>query len=156
LVDLLCKRVYAFKVLLKQGHLASKHTTACFGYAPCPEYGDVIDEPPATQYAVENVKLPELELPLIQDVVQDDSVDDFVPDSPKQRLHPASTGEPTSASASSPNQLVISEGLSARLTSIDSNPERSDLLLTTSCGPPSLSHHPQPSRFDPALHLYQK
>jgi hypothetical protein len=120
LVDLSCKRVYAFKVLLKQGHLVSKQTTACLGYVPCPEYGDVIDEPRAIQYAVEMVKLPELEPFLVQDVVQDDTVDDFVPESPKLP-HPASTGEPSTASASSSHQLVISEDLGARLTSIDSN-----------------------------------
>lgn len=120
LVDLSCKRVYAFKVLLKQGHLTSKQTMACLGYVLCPEYGDVINEPHAIRYAVEMVKLPELELSLVQDVVQDDSVDDFVPESEKPP-HPASTGEPTTTSASSPHQLVISEDLSARLTSIDSN-----------------------------------
>jgi hypothetical protein len=120
LVDLSCKRVYAFKVLLKQGHLTSKQTMACLGYVLCPEYGDVINEPHAIRYAVEMVKLPELELSLVQDVVQDDSVDDFVPESEKPP-HPASTEEPTTTSASSPHQLVISEDLSARLTSIDSN-----------------------------------
>lgn len=120
LVDLSCKRVYAFKVLLKQGYLASKQTMACLGYVLCPEYGDVIDEPRAIQYAVEMVKLPELELSLVQDVGQDDSVDDFVPESPKLP-HPASTGEPTTTSASSPHQMVVSEDLNARLTSIDSN-----------------------------------
>jgi hypothetical protein len=45
LVDLSCLRVYAFKILLKQGHLASKKTMACLGYVLCPEYGDLIDEP---------------------------------------------------------------------------------------------------------------
>jgi hypothetical protein len=118
LVDLSCNRVYAFKVLLKQGHLASKKTMACLGYVLCPEYGDVIDELRPVQYAVEKVQLPELELLVIQDSIQDDSVDDFVPES----LKPSPQAIPpiTTMGALAP-QLVIPEDLNARLTSIDLN-----------------------------------
>jgi len=93
---------------------------ACLGYVLCPEYGDIIDEPRAIQYAVEKVKLPELGPFVVQDIVHDDSVDDLVPGSPKLPLQ-ASVGEPTTTVAASSHQLVVSEDLHARLNSIDSN-----------------------------------
>ena len=119
LVDLSCKRVYAFKVLLKQRR-ASKQTMACLGYVLCPEYGDVIDEPCDIRYAVEKVKLPDLEPFVVQDAAYEDSVDDFVPGPPNLPLQ-ASIGEPATTVAASPHQLVVSEDLHVRLTSIDSN-----------------------------------
>jgi hypothetical protein len=111
LVDLSCNRVYAFKVLLKQGHLVNKKTMACLGYVLCPDYGDVIDETRVVQYAVEKVKFPGLESFVAQDLVQDDSVDDFVPESPKP-----SPGAPPGASSA---QLGLPGDFNARLTSID-------------------------------------
>ncbi|KAF9925242.1 hypothetical protein FBU30_004960 [Linnemannia zychae] len=90
LVDLSCRRVYGFKVLLTTGSTRDKQTTAALGYAPCPLYSanssgdaqreemfniDDLEERPI-QYAVEKVVFPEIEEeePLV--VVEDDDVDD--------------------------------------------------------------------------------
>jgi hypothetical protein len=117
LVDLSCNRVYAFKVLLKQGHRVTKKTMACLGYVLCPEYGDVIDECRDIKYAFERVKFPQLESLAVQDVINEDNIDDFIPDS----SHPHLQGTP---GASSGPQSVIPETLNERLTSIDSSLSR--------------------------------
>ncbi|KAF9912888.1 hypothetical protein EC991_007500 [Linnemannia zychae] len=90
LVDLSCRRVYGFKVLVTTGSTCAKRTTATLGYAPCPLYStskgddsrtmDVFDiddlEERPIQYAVESDVFPELEAaePIV--VVEDDDVDD--------------------------------------------------------------------------------
>jgi hypothetical protein len=65
------------------------------------------------------VKLPELEALVVQDVVQDDSVDDFLPEPsmPSQ----ATPEVPIMTTATSAPQLVIPDDLNVRLTSIDSS-----------------------------------
>ncbi|KAF9134277.1 hypothetical protein BGW39_007587 [Mortierella sp. 14UC] len=90
LVDLSCRRVYGFKVLVTAGSASEKKTTATLGYAPCPLYStasgdnvqtkdfldiDDLEERPI-QYAVESDVFPELEAeePIV--VVEDDDVDD--------------------------------------------------------------------------------
>jgi hypothetical protein len=117
LVDLSCRRVYAFKILLKQGRRATKHTFGCLGYVLCPNYGDIINESRPIRYALETVKLPDLEPFLAPEVVTDDTVDDVVPEPPK----PAA--ESTAPSGSSA-QMVLPEDLNRRLTSIESNLSR--------------------------------
>ncbi|KAG0213909.1 hypothetical protein BGX33_002593 [Mortierella sp. NVP41] len=90
LVDLSCRRVYGFKVLLTTGSTQEKRTTATLGYASCPLYStgsgddastknylDIADlEERPIQYAIETDVFPELEPdePLV--VVEDDDVDD--------------------------------------------------------------------------------
>jgi hypothetical protein len=120
LVDLSCNRVYAFKILLKQGRLASRKTMACLGYVLCPEYGDVIDEYRDVQYAVEKVKFPELEYLVAQEVVQDDPVDDFISDPQTPLLQP-DPETPTVTAIPSASRLIVSDDLNVRLASIDSS-----------------------------------
>jgi hypothetical protein len=120
LVDLSCNRVYAFKILLKQGRLASRKAMACLGYVLCPEYGDVIDEYRDVQYAVEKVKFPELEYVVAQEVVQDDPVDDFISDPQTPLLQPDPEA-PTVTAIPSASRLIVSDDLNVRLASIDSS-----------------------------------
>jgi hypothetical protein len=90
LVDLSCRRVYGFKVLLTTGSTQEKRTTATLGYAPCPLYStgsgddgrtkdflnvDNLEERPI-QYAVETDVFPEVEPSEPLAVVEDDDVDD--------------------------------------------------------------------------------
>ncbi|KAG0021682.1 hypothetical protein BGZ82_011273 [Podila clonocystis] len=76
LVDLSCRRVYGFKVLLMQGSNRSKKTTAALGYAPCPIYGEGNLEERPIRYADEKSVFPELEPEEVLNVVSDDDVDD--------------------------------------------------------------------------------
>ncbi|KAF9271416.1 hypothetical protein BGZ68_003675, partial [Mortierella alpina] len=76
LVDLSCRRVYGFKVLLMQGSARPKKTTAALGYAPCPIYGEEELEVRPIRYAEEKTVFPQLELEAISNVVVDDEVDD--------------------------------------------------------------------------------
>ncbi|KAG0353493.1 hypothetical protein BG005_007234 [Podila minutissima] len=76
LVDLSCRRVYGFKVLLMQGSSRSKKTTATLGYAPCPIYGEGNLEERPIRYADEKSLFPELEPEEVLNVVSDDDVDD--------------------------------------------------------------------------------
>ncbi|KAG0279443.1 hypothetical protein BGZ95_001209 [Linnemannia exigua] len=90
LVDLSCRRVYGFKVLLTNGSACDKRTTSAMGYAPCPLYStgtgdnaiernildiDDLEERPI-QYAVESDVFPEIEIEEPVVVVEDDDVDD--------------------------------------------------------------------------------
>ncbi|KAH7032507.1 hypothetical protein BKA57DRAFT_400636 [Linnemannia elongata] len=76
LVDLSCRRVYGFKVLLMQGSSRSKKTTAALGYAPCPIYGEGNLEERPIRYADEKSLFPELESEEVLNVVSDDDIDD--------------------------------------------------------------------------------
>ena len=145
LVDRSCRTVYAFKVLIQQGKKVTKKTMACLGYVLCPEYGDVVpNEKRPVQYAIEKVKFPELEVPDIQELVTDDSTDDFVPEPTK--LFPAATASVpagVAAGTSSTAQLAVPEEFTTRLTSIDSNLARIatalELLVTHMVPKPSAS-----------------
>ena len=119
LVDSSCRTVYAFKVLIQEGKKVTKKTMGCLGYVLCPEYGDVVGhEKRPVQYAIEKVKSPQLEAPVLQEFVIDDSIDDFVPEP-----EPAAAGAvPVDAAAStSTAQFSVPEEFTARLASIDSN-----------------------------------
>jgi hypothetical protein len=121
LVDLSCRRVYAFKIVMKEGNLVGTKRFSCLGYVLCPSYGDSPKASRPIRYAVENVKLPELEPYVVQSLPTDDEADDFVPEPPA----PDRPINGTNASATAPGgQLVISENLERRLTSIDSNLSR--------------------------------
>ena len=118
LVDVSCRRVYAFKILLKQGRRASKHTFGCLGYVRCPNYGEPINETRSIRYALERVKLPDLEPFVVQEVVTDDTVDDdVVPE-------PATESVPAVLSTAPAAPIVVSGDLNTRLASIDSNLSR--------------------------------
>ncbi|KAF8517482.1 hypothetical protein JB92DRAFT_2829023 [Gautieria morchelliformis] len=121
LVDLSCRRVYAFKIVMKEGKLVSTKRFGCLGYVLCPSYGDTPKVSRPICRAVEKVKLPKLEPYAVPPFPTDDDLDDFVPEPPVP-VHPInSTTAPASASG---GQLVISEDLERRLTSIDSNLSR--------------------------------
>ncbi|KAF9940552.1 hypothetical protein BGZ67_007362 [Mortierella alpina] len=61
LVDLSCRRVYGFKVMLELGSMFAEKLSATVGYAPCPLYGgDDLDTRPI-QYAVENNTMPKVQ-----------------------------------------------------------------------------------------------
>jgi hypothetical protein len=118
LVDLSCRRVYAFKILLKEGNTVPVKRFACLGYVLCPDYGNIIKETRPISYATETVKLPSLEPYPVQEVELDDTLDDYKPPiTPKPKLR-----SPTSPSlAGSGSASFIPEELNSRLTSINSN-----------------------------------
>lgn len=117
LVDLSCRRVYAFKILLKQSRLIAKQTYGCLGYALCPDYGDRIDESRSIRYAVEQVKLPDLEPFTTEEFAADDTVDDIIPEPPK----PTAESTPVITPGASSSQVILSHDLNQRLASIDSS-----------------------------------
>ncbi|KAE9402486.1 hypothetical protein BT96DRAFT_937140 [Gymnopus androsaceus JB14] len=73
LVDLSCRRLYAFKILITQ-NLSGGQEYACLGYVACPEYGDFYKETRPIRYAVETVKFPELAPYVSQELILDDNV----------------------------------------------------------------------------------
>lgn len=117
LVDLNCQRVYAFKVLVKQEKLIEKKTRACLGYVLCPEYGEATESKPI-KYATEKIKFPTLEPETEETVLEDDLVDDWVPEpeKPKEAAVPNGTG-----SVAGGGVFVMPEALERRLASIDEN-----------------------------------
>ncbi|KAF9004337.1 hypothetical protein BDQ17DRAFT_458456 [Cyathus striatus] len=117
LIDLSCRRVYAFKVILHDGKKVDKKRFGCMGYMLCPEYGRVIDSPRTIQYATESAKLPDLEPYTIPSFEIDDTVDDHGPE-----VHSGSSNSGNSVSTGSAGvQLVVPEELNRRLSSIESS-----------------------------------
>jgi hypothetical protein len=117
LVDLSCRRVYAFKVLLQQGPHAAKQTYACLGYVLCPDYENGAKKLRPISYAVEQVKFPDLEPFTAPEFPADDTVDDVVQDPPQ----PAKGSTLTAPSTVPPLQVIPSQELTQRLASIDSS-----------------------------------
>jgi hypothetical protein len=116
LIDLSCRRVYAFKILMKEGNKVPVKRLACLGYVLCPDYGNIINETRPISYAIETVKLPPLEPYPVQEIVLDDTLDDFKPPIP-----PKSTSPTSDASSGSGSASFIPVELNSRLVSIDSN-----------------------------------
>ncbi|KAF8937594.1 hypothetical protein BGZ58_002459 [Dissophora ornata] len=79
LVDLSCRRVYGFKVLLYHGSMTPVRECATLGYAPCPLYGGEGLESRPIQYAEETKILPNVIHRDPTVVVEDDTFDDDVP-----------------------------------------------------------------------------
>ncbi|KAF9104189.1 hypothetical protein BGX27_010207 [Mortierella sp. AM989] len=79
LVDLSCKRVYGFKILLYHGSMTPARETACLGYCPCPLYGGDDLETHPIQYAIEEDNTPEVVYREPTVVIEDDTVDDDIP-----------------------------------------------------------------------------
>ncbi|KAF8486676.1 hypothetical protein JB92DRAFT_3022651 [Gautieria morchelliformis] len=121
LIDLSCRRVYAFKIVMKEGKLVTTKRFGCLGYVLCPNYGGTPKASRPIRDAVEKVKLPKLEPYVVQPFPTDDKLDDFVPEPPAPDRPINGTNAPASTSG---GQLVISENLERRLTSIDSNLSR--------------------------------
>ena len=118
LVDLSCRRVYAFKILMKEGERVPVKRLTCLGYVLCPDYGDIINETRPISYATERVKLPSLEPYPVQETVLDDTLDDFKPPVPPKPTSPISDVSPAAGSGSA---SFIPVELNSRLASIDSN-----------------------------------
>ncbi|CAO3574124.1 unnamed protein product [Mortierella alpina] len=62
LIDLSCRRVYGFKVMLELGSMFTEKLSATVGYAPCPPYGGDGLETRPIQYAVESVVMPKVHI----------------------------------------------------------------------------------------------
>ncbi len=130
LVDISCRRVYAFKIIVKQGKKIdeAKRRFGCMGYALCPEYGDVVQNGKTRPvcYATEVVRLTKLEEYVEEDLPQDDTVDDFKPPVPPKPVSPALNGIAASGSNGMHNAGMGAPGfnsieLNNRLASIDVN-----------------------------------
>ncbi|KAF8165688.1 hypothetical protein B0H34DRAFT_763057 [Crassisporium funariophilum] len=122
LVDFSCRRVYAFKILIKEGNKVPVKRFACLGYVLCPNYGDTVNKTRPISYATETVKLPQLEPYPVEEYPQDDSLDDFKPPIPPKPSTPITEVPPASASMSGQNYIPVE--LNNRLASIDSNLSR--------------------------------
>ncbi|KAF9351621.1 hypothetical protein BGX26_010414 [Mortierella sp. AD094] len=102
LVDLSCKRVYGFKVIMKHGSNTQVKYSGCLGYAPCPLYGGDGLETRPIQYADEEEEKIELVTEHRDEVVvvEDDTYDDDVVPVPT----PAAT---TAAAEVAENEAVV-------------------------------------------------
>ncbi|TFK24662.1 hypothetical protein FA15DRAFT_619096 [Coprinopsis marcescibilis] len=122
LVDISCRRVYAFKILLEEGKAKEPKRFACLGYALCPEYGDVTQKKRPISYATEYVKMPQLEPYTPLSFPVDDTVDDFKPPiPPKPPLRTLSSSNGVSSPVGTTNGYQLPEELNQRLASLDSN-----------------------------------
>ncbi|KAF9581447.1 hypothetical protein BGW38_001521 [Lunasporangiospora selenospora] len=88
LVDLSCRRVYGFKMLLERGSTSRKNNSVAMGYAACPIYESHVDEDGEVvketemrpiRYADEKIKCPEVEVTDALKVIEDDGYDDEKP-----------------------------------------------------------------------------
>ncbi|KAF9557750.1 hypothetical protein CPC08DRAFT_710161 [Agrocybe pediades] len=79
LVDVSCRRVYAIKVMLKEGKHVGNPRIGCIGYVLCPEYGPAIAEKREIKYAEELVKLAPMQPCILPVYPQDDDYDDDRP-----------------------------------------------------------------------------
>ena len=123
LIDLSCRRVYAFKILMKEGKTVPVKRFACLGYVLCPEYGNIINETRPISYATEIVKFPSLEPYPVQEVVLDDTLDDFKPPVTPKPTSPTGTSDAPSGFGLA-SATGIPEELNSRLVSIDSSLSR--------------------------------
>ena len=123
LIDLSCRRVYAFKILLKEGKTVPVKRFACLGYVLCPEYGNIINETRPISYATETVSFPSLEPYPVQEVVLDDTLDDFKPPVTPKPTSPTGTSDAPSGFGLA-SATGIPEELNSRLVSIDSSLSR--------------------------------
>jgi hypothetical protein len=129
LVDISCRRVYAFKVLLHEGKRVpeEKRRFACLGYVLCPDYGDAIPgKTRPASYATETVRLPPLQPYVPVEYPADDKVDDWKPVVPPKpsRTWSSGNGVPPSPSVVFNGTVVplqIPDELNTRLASLDVN-----------------------------------
>ncbi|KAF9154352.1 hypothetical protein BG015_001195 [Linnemannia schmuckeri] len=109
LVDLSCRRVYGFKVLLYHGSMTKDRVSASVGYAPCPIYGGDDLETRPIQYAEESEIVPNVTHWDDVVIIEDDNVDNevMIPISSSSPL-PAESVTPTPAPVSVPVPEPIS------------------------------------------------
>ncbi|KAF9258506.1 hypothetical protein L218DRAFT_934715 [Marasmius fiardii PR-910] len=119
LVDISCRKVYAFKILITvRVNVEDRTGYACLGYVPCPDYGDVMNEAKPVRYAIEKVGFPDIGPCEEEKVLLDDAVDDWVPGAEK------ATAAGHSSNNAPQTSTVLPEELNKRLSSIDKNLER--------------------------------
>ncbi|KAF5364591.1 hypothetical protein D9758_005582 [Tetrapyrgos nigripes] len=132
LVDLSCRRIYAFKVLVTKGVKDGKGL-ACLGYVLNPPYGSVIDEERPALHAIEKVTFPDLRPTQTEQEVWDDKFDDFVPDPPKpaenQPQAAAAASIPPAVMGPSSVRLALPAELNKRMESMEKHMESMDSSL---------------------------
>ncbi|KAF8870588.1 hypothetical protein CPB84DRAFT_1801850 [Gymnopilus junonius] len=113
LVDLSCRRIYAFKLTITEGkNFPIKHI-GTLGYFHCPDYGDISEEIRPISYATEKAKLLSMEPYPQSEYAQDDDFDDM------KAPVPSTTAD--SSAINTGVSLAIPVELTNRLTSIDKN-----------------------------------
>ena len=141
LIDISCRRVYAFKIILKEGRNVeeSKRKLGCVGYVLCPQYGDMVQgKTRPVSYATEIVKLAKLEPYMEEELPQDDNVDEFKPPLPPKPVASNQNGAVGGSLLGPGAPMVIPGELNNRLASIDANLTRiADALelLVVALGP---------------------
>ncbi|KAF5328429.1 hypothetical protein D9619_013297 [Psilocybe cf. subviscida] len=97
LVDVSCRRVYAFKIIMQERKKVPVKRFGCQGYVLCPDYGKSVDDVRTISYATEMAKLPSMEPYSQPDYPQDDAFDDFKPPVPLNTVpSPSMKGPPLS------------------------------------------------------------
>ncbi|KAF9905321.1 hypothetical protein EC991_001743 [Linnemannia zychae] len=125
LVDLSCKRVYGFKVLLYHGTMTKDRVSASMGYAPCPIYGEDDMETRPIQYAKESKIVPDVDQWDDVVIIEDDDVDNevMIPTNASSSL-PAETVTPAPAPVSVPVPKPLSlESLMPQPSTVEITPE---------------------------------
>ncbi|KAF9038511.1 hypothetical protein BJ165DRAFT_394010 [Panaeolus papilionaceus] len=127
LVDISCRRVYAFKIILKEGKKVSVKRFGCLGYVLCPPYGETVAQGKTRPicYATEKEKLPAMEPYEMPEYPQEDAVDDFKPPVPPKpstpllEIPPAFGAAMIGAQAVAGGMMVLPQEVTNRLASID-------------------------------------
>ncbi|KAJ3725669.1 hypothetical protein DFJ43DRAFT_1041470 [Lentinula guzmanii] len=115
LVDLSCRRLYAFKILIYKAH-STAQSYACMGYVNCPDYGGFYEESRPIRYATEVATFPTLPPHISSPIILDDEFDALVPDEAWPLSKTSGVGPPS--------QSAISDEVQQRLASIDNNLSR--------------------------------
>ncbi|KAF5318190.1 hypothetical protein D9619_012153 [Psilocybe cf. subviscida] len=122
LVDISCRRVYAFKIIMQEGKKVPVKRFGCQGYVLCPDYGESMNRARPISHATETAKLPPMEPYSQPEYPQDDAVDDFKPPVPPKILPSPSTEGPSfSNGVNGHGSGGVPPELNARLASIDTN-----------------------------------
>ncbi|KAG2173668.1 hypothetical protein INT43_005088 [Umbelopsis isabellina] len=132
LIDTQCRRVYGFKVLVTFA------SCACLGYAPCPDYGEAVEEKDI-KYATETVQMPDVHIETAQSYPQVDDLDDIVepfeiPSSNGTLNGEAIDGKATNGGTTNTNGKINNTsdgGIEMRLESIDRNLDRLATAMET-------------------------
>ncbi|KAF9178925.1 hypothetical protein BGZ51_007359 [Haplosporangium sp. Z 767] len=138
LVDLNCRRVYGFKVLVEQGTGAEERTSATLGYAPCPLYGEPDLRTRPIQYAVESDVTPVVQHRDDIEVTVDDTIDDEVTNKPdtkpesKSESNPEVTPEHEPSSSPSPVPKPTAEASTTNKRDESNAAVKSDNIQTIS------------------------
>ncbi|PPQ63111.1 hypothetical protein CVT24_005822 [Panaeolus cyanescens] len=126
LVDISCRRVYAFKIIVKEGNKVPVKRFGCLGYVLCPSYGEVVAQGKTRpiSYATEKEKLPPIEPYQMPEYPQEDSVDDYkppVPPKPSTPLLeiPPALGAAPNGTTTGGGMVMLPPEVTSRLASID-------------------------------------